>query len=346
MNAVFFSFVRDAGAFPVLLFAARLTEGAWVLPRSGRELRLFAVLGLTGMFGGQLCYILGVYYAGADVTSIVQPAMPVWTSLFVVLAGVEPVPPPCRAWGALKIGGIALAAAGAVVMVVGKNGGASHDTASAQPLLGTLLAVGNTVLFGVYMTLQKKHVFVRTGFAHRRFGARPTYVTAWSYGFGSLFMAVGAAVGYWARAAFLGFGVEDGRCVVDGDCPTAPGHAANQSSVNGTNLYRCDDGACIMTTDNLHIPEGSIVPLVYAIFLSSAMCYAFITFANRNADASVVTAFWPLQVLAAVLLAKPLLPAESVSHLQYGGGAMIIAGLFSIVGSNVLHEREAAAGSK
>ena len=65
---------------------------------------------------------------------------------------------------------LSLAAAGAVVMVVGKNGGASHDTASAQPLLGTLLAVGNTVLFGVYMTLQKKHVFVRTGFAHRRFG--------------------------------------------------------------------------------------------------------------------------------------------------------------------------------
>jgi hypothetical protein len=32
----------------------------------------------SGMMGGQLCYILGIYYANPNVASIYQPAMPVW----------------------------------------------------------------------------------------------------------------------------------------------------------------------------------------------------------------------------------------------------------------------------
>jgi hypothetical protein len=72
-NALVVSFYRDALAFPVLIAAARFFEGPLKLPRRRRDLVLFCGLGLTGMFGGQLFYILGVFYAGPDVASVVQP---------------------------------------------------------------------------------------------------------------------------------------------------------------------------------------------------------------------------------------------------------------------------------
>ena len=52
---------------------AGLLQGPLKLPRLGRDLLLFCGLGLSGMFGGQLFYILGVFYAGPDVASVVQP---------------------------------------------------------------------------------------------------------------------------------------------------------------------------------------------------------------------------------------------------------------------------------
>lgn len=147
---------QDIGAFPVLLAAARLMEGPYVLPRTRAELALFTVLGLTGMFGGQLLYILGVYFAGASLVSMMQPAMPVWVSVFVVIVGVEPPPPIQKLWGWAKMIGIGLAAAGAVLMAVGQKkatAGAAHEQ---DPELGIILSLGNTLLFAIYVTIQKK----------------------------------------------------------------------------------------------------------------------------------------------------------------------------------------------
>ena len=57
------------------------------------------------MFGGQLFYIMGVYFAGPDVASMYQPAMPVWAAVFVIIAGVEKVPNILTLKGVLKVGG-------------------------------------------------------------------------------------------------------------------------------------------------------------------------------------------------------------------------------------------------
>ena len=68
--------------------------------------------------------------------------------------------------------------------------------------------------------------------------------------------------------------------------------------------YTCEveTGACRMKTDTLNVPSQMVVPLVYAVFLSSALNYSLISFCNKNCDTSVVSAFWPLQVGVAVIL--------------------------------------------
>ena len=40
-------------------------------------MKVFALLGVSGMWGNQLFYILGLYYTSASVASCWQPAIPV-----------------------------------------------------------------------------------------------------------------------------------------------------------------------------------------------------------------------------------------------------------------------------
>lgn len=127
---------------------------------------MFFSLGLTGMFGGQLAYILGIYYANPNIASLYQPAMPVWAAVFVIIARVvcmptggsplltseqENVPSVTQIRGLLKIFGILLASGGALLMILGK--GPVH-TPMLNPALGNICSLANTLLFAVYMTIQ------------------------------------------------------------------------------------------------------------------------------------------------------------------------------------------------
>ena len=46
----------------------------------------------------------------------------------------------------------------------------------------------------------------------------------------------------------------------------------------------------------------SIYALVYAIFVTSCLCYLLLTWANLHLSSAIVTAFWPLQVHVLSLL--------------------------------------------
>lgn len=74
--------------------------------------------------------------------------------------------------------------------------------------------------------------------------------------------------------------------------------------------------------------------------VTSALCYGLISFANRHCATSTATAFWPLQVPVAIVLSYFIFGQVIVAQ-QIAGGAMIIAGLLCVVGSNKLAEREA-----
>eukprot|EP00040_Diaphanoeca_grandis_P030306 m.178966 g.178966 ORF g.178966 m.178966 type:complete len:422 (+) comp31953_c7_seq1:329-1594(+) len=342
-NAIVFSFYRDVGCWPVLLLTGRILEGPLRFPNSWKDLGLFMSLGLTGMFGGQLFYILGVFFAGPDVASIYQPAMPVWAAVFVIIVGAEKVPNVCTIAGLLKVFGVLLAAGGAVTMGLAETKkGKGGSTAAA----GGMLSLLNTVLFAMYVTIQKKYIFMRGAPLKHRWGEYPVYVTAWSYGFGAMYMVAGAVISYYTSFGLLGFGKDEGACDVNAThsglgCPYQNATTANSTCTKVAAhptcldewIYVCRDGLCHLKTNTLSIPDASVGPIVYAVFITSALNYGLITFCNKNCSTSVVSAFWPFQVFVAVALSFLVL-GESLEPLQIVGAVLIIFGLAAVIKSN------------
>ena len=228
---------------------------------------MFTVLFLAGMFGNQLFYIMGVYYAGADISSIFQPAIPVWTALLAIITRVEKPPSLKRLHGWAKIFGITFAVGGAVTMLTTKLTDTKTSSSSTlnkshhsgfKTILGIIFLFANTICMAIYILIQKHYIFNRPTL---RWSQYPVSVTAWCYFFGTLCMAI---------ASFY----------YVGKCPHV--------------------GAC--KDDPWHIPKEEAIPLVYAIFIASALCYMLITWGNMHVSPSVVTAFWPLQVSVGQLI--------------------------------------------
>ena len=144
------------------------------------------------MFGSQLLYLLGIYYTNANIASIFQPAIPVWTALLAIIVRVEPFPDFRTLRGWAKCLGILLAAAGAIVMTVEKNTGKAADHGdSSNPsdiqFMGYIFLLGNTLSMAVYVLLQKIFIFDKEESCWK---TKPVTVTAWSDMFGAMFLAL------------------------------------------------------------------------------------------------------------------------------------------------------------
>jgi multidrug transporter EmrE-like cation transporter len=213
-------------------------------------------------------------------------------------------------------------------------------------LLSNLFAVGNTLCFAVFLTIQKKYVFSPSAEMFSRWGARPVLGMAWIYLSGSLGMALAFAAGLGEHVAFLGFG--HGRaCTSDAFChdnesPINASHpvwychgVVSNTTSNGTGVQ----GQCRMLSDTLVLRPATALPLVYAIVVASALCYGLISFANRHARTSTVAAFSPLQVVVTTILSY-LVFGDTLSAAQAGGAVMVAAGLMAVVLSQTLRDRK------
>ena len=157
-----------------------------------RELPLFIALCLTGIFGSQLPYLLGLYYTNANIASIFQPAIPVWTAFLAIIVRMEKFPDfrTLGGWG--KCLGILLAATGAVVMTTDRKSGQRVDDGGSNfqsniQFVGYIFLLGNTLSMSVYNLLQKRFIFNKQDSSWK---TKPVNVTAWSYLFGAMFMAL------------------------------------------------------------------------------------------------------------------------------------------------------------
>ena len=144
------------------------------------------------MFGNQLFYLLGIYHTNANIASIFQPAIPVWTALLAIIVRIEPFPDFRTLRGWAKCLGILLAAAGAIVMTVQKNSGKAADhgvssDAGDVQFVGYIFLLGNTLSMAIYILLQKRFIFDKE---ESNWKTKPVTVTAWSYMFGTIFMAL------------------------------------------------------------------------------------------------------------------------------------------------------------
>jgi len=78
------------------------------------------------------------------------------------------------------------------------------------------------------------------------------------------------------------------------------------------------------------LPQRSLFALLYAIFITSAVCYSLITWTSKHLYPSVLTAFWPLQVFVAVTSAF-IITGDKLAPWQYVGALALMAGLMLVV---------------
>jgi drug/metabolite transporter (DMT)-like permease len=139
-NPLTFAYLRVVGAAVVLNFLLHERNAAPLERGDGWRLTGFSILGVVI---NQSLFLAGLALTTAHAAAILITTIPIFALAAAIVIGRE------RATFA-KVGGIVLAAAGAVVMVGGEG-----LTGTTKALLGDLMIVGNSLSYALYLVLSK-----------------------------------------------------------------------------------------------------------------------------------------------------------------------------------------------
>jgi drug/metabolite transporter (DMT)-like permease len=175
--------IREVSATPILIILAYWIEHrpnnksssdgsptTRIMPQWS-DMPSFLLLGLTGIFGNQLFFILGLSTSPSITAAVIQPLAPIWTILFALMLRMEVI-------SMAKISGIALAVFGSLITLGFFNLSLNHLGS------GAIFFLLNTACMGAYFLFQKPLL--------KRFP--PITTTATAYLLGASMMSVTALV--------------------------------------------------------------------------------------------------------------------------------------------------------
>jgi drug/metabolite transporter (DMT)-like permease len=139
-NPLTFAYLRVLGAAILLNSVLRERNAAPLDPGDGRRLIGFSILGVVI---NQSLFLAGLALTTAHAAAILITTIPIFALAAAIVLGRETPT-------AAKIGGIALSAAGAIVLVGGEG-----FSGTWKSLIGDLMIVGNSLSYALYLVFSK-----------------------------------------------------------------------------------------------------------------------------------------------------------------------------------------------